>query len=593
MFSVWFGAGPAPGDSEIIGPLRLLPAVTVGRGPGCAWAMAANTTGHAVDPTTGVQVWAWARLDNRSYLTGALGAAPVDDTQLILAAYLHWGARCPEHLRGDFSVCIQDPRTDSLTIFRDPLGVRPLAIGKSGSTVVVTTAPGLLWRLPGFDTVPDPLLIAQLAVRVRGLSMAAAHPQATRVLPGTVVTISDGSTQETKYHSFTPHSAWSSRPEPEWVDEFRAALLSAVAARVPTSGPIVVEFSGGLDSVGIAALLHDLDPAAMPRVRALGTAMQVNEEPTMRAAAEALGIDHLDINPERDEENARDWWFGTEELLGEPTEHDIALQFTSSLAQYSREGAKAVFAGLGGDEGVTYAALQAPREYRTHLAPLSAARYALPRRGWRRQASAIRTTLLGSRPFALTAPATQEIADTFGLRPEILEAAGVAEQLAFAVQPDNTTSVNAAIVEPTGHLREITANYWSRRAEECNTVASQFDMTYVFPLLDPTVIQQYLSTPTVHKYRKGLGRYLFREAVGPTLPDSIRWATSKWMGPEVTQRAQARRPWTAAPVHGLLADIMQPGAELPARSPATGMLSTMNGLRRVNLWLHQQFPDQA
>jgi len=48
------------------------------------------------------------------------------DTEVILAAYMHWKDRCPEHLLGMFSFAIWNEREQTLFAVRDRFGVKPL-----------------------------------------------------------------------------------------------------------------------------------------------------------------------------------------------------------------------------------------------------------------------------------------------------------------------------------------------------------------------------------------------------------------------------------------------------------------------------------
>lgn len=48
------------------------------------------------------------------------------DTEVLLAAYLKWGERCLEHMRGMFAFAVWDRKAGELFIARDGMGVKPL-----------------------------------------------------------------------------------------------------------------------------------------------------------------------------------------------------------------------------------------------------------------------------------------------------------------------------------------------------------------------------------------------------------------------------------------------------------------------------------
>ena len=57
------------------------------------------------------------------------------DTEVLLRAYLRWGAGTPERLNGIFSFAVWDARNQSLFLSRDPMGVKPLFYALRGDTL--------------------------------------------------------------------------------------------------------------------------------------------------------------------------------------------------------------------------------------------------------------------------------------------------------------------------------------------------------------------------------------------------------------------------------------------------------------------------
>ena len=48
------------------------------------------------------------------------------DTEVIIAAYLHWGINCVKKFNGMFSIALYDKRSDELFLVRDRVGKKPL-----------------------------------------------------------------------------------------------------------------------------------------------------------------------------------------------------------------------------------------------------------------------------------------------------------------------------------------------------------------------------------------------------------------------------------------------------------------------------------
>src|SRR6476659_402123 len=71
------------------------------------------------------------------------------DTETILAAFAHWGNGAWAKLEGMFAVAIWDRRHRSLTLARDPLGIKPLYISEQDGGLSFASELKALRLLPG------------------------------------------------------------------------------------------------------------------------------------------------------------------------------------------------------------------------------------------------------------------------------------------------------------------------------------------------------------------------------------------------------------------------------------------------------------
>ena len=195
--------------------------------------------------------------------------ASTSDTEVIVAAYRHWGAeRFLDHLVGMFAFALVDLRAGGRTILaRDRLGIKPLYLAEVGGALrFSSTLPSLLAG-GGIDTSLDRVALQHY------LSFHSVVPAPRTMLagvrrlpPATTLTIEpDGSRRERTYwtasYSRDPaHATWDAE---EWRDRVGAALRTAVRRRMVADVPVGVLLSGGLDSSMIVAILaeqgqHDL-----------------------------------------------------------------------------------------------------------------------------------------------------------------------------------------------------------------------------------------------------------------------------------------------------------------------------------------------
>ncbi len=97
-----------------------------------------------------------ARIDNRAELIHALRDEPAcppgpTDADLILAAFLRWGERCPEHLLGDFVLALWDSQARRLFLARDALGGRGLCYHYDGRRCLFASEVDQILAIPGWE----------------------------------------------------------------------------------------------------------------------------------------------------------------------------------------------------------------------------------------------------------------------------------------------------------------------------------------------------------------------------------------------------------------------------------------------------------
>src|SRR4051812_848903 len=84
------------------------------------------------------------------------------DTEVLLRAYLQWGANCPQHLVGMFAFAVWDEAEEELLLVRDRLGVKPLFYAQLATGWLFGSEPKALLAHPDFRAELDEEGVAEL-----------------------------------------------------------------------------------------------------------------------------------------------------------------------------------------------------------------------------------------------------------------------------------------------------------------------------------------------------------------------------------------------------------------------------------------------
>lgn len=196
-------------------------------------------------------------------LRTTLGAGPdTDSADLVLAAWLRWGADAPDRLNGAFAFVIWDRRSRRLTAVRDRFGIHPLVYAVTQHRAIL--AGDLSTVLAGLDAVPDanPAWVADFLSGHPSDMTATAWTGVLRVPPGHLMTLdADGTATLRAWYRLqasSPPAAVDAGPA------LRAALAHATA-QACTGEQTATMLSGGLDSSTLSLMSVGQDCGAPPR----------------------------------------------------------------------------------------------------------------------------------------------------------------------------------------------------------------------------------------------------------------------------------------------------------------------------------------
>jgi asparagine synthase (glutamine-hydrolysing) len=480
------------------------------------------------------------------------------DTEVIVHAWEAWGPACVNRLRGMFAFAIWDRPQQTLFMARDRMGVKPLhyALLQDGTLVfgselkVVTAHPGFVRNIDpravedyfALGYVPDPRCI-----------YAGAHK-----LPAG--------------HTLTWRRGQSAMPQPEvyWdvhftLDrrmsaqdaeaELRERVKESVRLRMIADVPLGAFLSGGVDSSAVVAAMAGLSSEPV-RTCAIGfDDPQFNESAFAQMVADRYRTDHrLEIvgSDDFDLIDTLAW------LYDEPFADSSALP-TYRVCQMARKHVTVALSGDGGDES-----LGGYRRYRMHLGeeqargalPLGVRRPVFgalgevyPKLDWAPRVFRAKTTFqalaMDSAEAYQHSMSRMRTADRRALLSD-----GLLKRLGGYQTVDlfRGFAEQAGTDDPLALIQYLDYKTWL--VGDINTKVDRASMAHSLevrePLMDHELIEWLATLPSSHKIQGGEGKYVFKKAFEPLLPNDVLYRPkmgfsvplARWLRGPLAQRTR-------------------------------------------------------
>ena len=269
------------------------------------------------------------------------------DTETILAAFARWGNDSWAKLEGMFAVAIWDRQQRSLTLARDPLGIKPLYVSEQNGGISFASELKAMRMIPGhrFDrddrSVHDYFRFGHVR-RPRSI-----FRQVTSLDPGHFLTIgAEGKSKVGRYWQprFQPGPKLS---EGDWIEQMRDMLRSTTARHMQADVPVAAFLSGGIDSSAILAAMTMAGGQPIKAFTIGHPGAAIDETDAARRIAAHLGCEHIVAPLDMGDAAAR-----LPQILAcydEPFA-DMAAIPTWFASQLAAQYVKVVLCGEGGDE---------------------------------------------------------------------------------------------------------------------------------------------------------------------------------------------------------------------------------------------------
>ena len=302
-----------------------------------------------------------ALLFNRDELFNMLSMAPgttISDEELILNLIFQKGFDALSAVNGDFSGAIWDESKQEWTVFRDHMGVRPLFYYKSNELFGFSTDLRALAAVPGLDVCVNESMIHSMMTGTGGMTLCDTEFQHIHCIrPGSIcrfrLTKQSVEMTETPYWRINQQKVRFENDE-EYRAELRRLVTDAVHRRCNAiPGLLGAELSGGLDSSIIDIILNRHGRQAV-----YYSWSRDPEKHPLRDHDERIIIQDI-----CEQENIECRYLRKEDTFGFDymMEHLFPPYINTPPIGYGfqwirSQGARAVFSGHGGDEGVSHRA---------------------------------------------------------------------------------------------------------------------------------------------------------------------------------------------------------------------------------------------
>ncbi|WP_024905973.1 asparagine synthase (glutamine-hydrolyzing) [Robbsia andropogonis] len=176
------------------------------------------------------------------------------DTEVLLQAWIQWGAACLPRLNGAFGFAIYDMLESSLFLARDRYGKRPLFIAEKNGRLMFASEMKAFLALDDFEFEPDVTQLSSIFAQWTPLPHQTGYRGIRQLPMGCFLRVHADKVQQGNYErlEFRPRHAIKS--EAEAIERVRQTLTDSVGLRMRSDVEVGVYLSGGLDSTVVTQL---------------------------------------------------------------------------------------------------------------------------------------------------------------------------------------------------------------------------------------------------------------------------------------------------------------------------------------------------
>lgn len=275
------------------------------------------------------------------------------DTEVLLHAYLQWGAAALQKLNGMWAFAIWQPAQRKLFIARDRFGVKPLYYCKKpGSFAFASEPKGLLALFPELRK-PDDLAVYEFLAQGLLYSSGRSFYQDIQVFPlghYAEYLAETGQFRTARYWDYPDAQVSSGGHAQDAVAEFSGLFEDAVRLRLRSDVPVGITLSGGLDSTAVLAAASHKSRGVHVCFTSVYSEKERGEASWARIATEPYGMSPVEV------EASKDNWLDTMQQISwhmdGPGYSPAVYPLWHLMGAARKQGVPVLLEGQGADEAL-------------------------------------------------------------------------------------------------------------------------------------------------------------------------------------------------------------------------------------------------
>lgn len=221
------------------------------------------------------------------------------DTEVIIAAYLKWGRKCVKKFNGMFAIALYDRSNNTLNLFRDRTGKKPLFYYWDGSNLIFASELKAIMSCPVFNMRINKEVLGQYLYKMCIAGSDSIFVNVHKLVPGEYLQYKEGHIKTGVYWDLKKrYDVYSTQQIEDYTEvkrELKDLLVDATKRRMISDVPLGTFLSGGYDSSLITAIAQSLSSEPIKTFSIGFEEKKYNEAQYAKAVANYLCTKHTEM----------------------------------------------------------------------------------------------------------------------------------------------------------------------------------------------------------------------------------------------------------------------------------------------------------